>query len=98
MNHKSDRLNIRQSSLKMFYPFRLPRDEELGAGRKKACSKISSITYFLFCFLCMLIFFDPRLSCRKKKYLLPWRRGIVVISSAYTTEDPGFESRKGVML
>jgi hypothetical protein len=30
---------------------------------------------------------------------LPWRRGIVmhvVITSAYRTEDPGFESRQGV--
>jgi hypothetical protein len=26
----------------------------------------------------------------------PWRRGIVVIASAYRTEDPGFESRQGV--
>jgi hypothetical protein len=26
---------------------------------------------------------------------LPWRRGIVVIASAYRTEDPGFESRQG---
>jgi hypothetical protein len=25
-----------------------------------------------------------------------WRRGIVVIASAYRTEDPGFESRQGV--
>jgi hypothetical protein len=27
---------------------------------------------------------------------LPWRRGIVVVASAYRTEDPGFESRQGV--
>jgi hypothetical protein len=27
---------------------------------------------------------------------MPWRRGIVVIASAYRTEDPGFESRQGV--
>jgi hypothetical protein len=26
-----------------------------------------------------------------------WRRGIVVIASANRTEDPGFESRQGVM-
>jgi hypothetical protein len=26
----------------------------------------------------------------------PWRRGIVVIASAYRTEDPGFESCQGV--
>jgi hypothetical protein len=26
----------------------------------------------------------------------PWRRGIVVIASAYRTEDPGLESRQGV--
>jgi hypothetical protein len=26
----------------------------------------------------------------------PWRRGTVVIASAYKTEDPGFESRRGV--
>jgi hypothetical protein len=26
----------------------------------------------------------------------PWRRGIVIISSASRTEDPGFESRQGV--
>jgi hypothetical protein len=25
----------------------------------------------------------------------PWRRGIVDIASAYTKEDPGFESRQG---
>jgi hypothetical protein len=29
-------------------------------------------------------------------YFLPCRRGIVVIASAYRTEDPGFESRQGV--
>jgi hypothetical protein len=27
---------------------------------------------------------------------MPLRRGIVVIASAYRTEDPGFESRQGV--
>jgi hypothetical protein len=27
---------------------------------------------------------------------MPWGRGIVVIASAYITEDPGFESRQGV--
>jgi hypothetical protein len=27
---------------------------------------------------------------------LAWRRGIVVIASAYRTEDPGFQSREGV--
>jgi hypothetical protein len=27
---------------------------------------------------------------------LPWRRGIVVIASAYRTEDAGFKSRQGV--
>jgi hypothetical protein len=27
----------------------------------------------------------------------PWRHGIVVIASAYRTEDPGFESPQGVM-
>jgi hypothetical protein len=27
---------------------------------------------------------------------MPWRRGIVVIASAYRTEDPWFESRQGV--
>jgi hypothetical protein len=26
----------------------------------------------------------------------PWRRGILVIPSAYRTEDPGFESQQGV--
>jgi hypothetical protein len=26
----------------------------------------------------------------------PWRRGIVVIASAYSTEDPEFESHQGV--
>jgi hypothetical protein len=26
--------------------------------------------------------------------LRPWRRGIVVIASAYRIEDPGFESRR----
>jgi hypothetical protein len=26
----------------------------------------------------------------------PWRRGIVVIASAYRIEDPEFESRQGV--
>jgi hypothetical protein len=29
---------------------------------------------------------------------LPWRRGIVDITSAYRTEDPGFESCQGVRL
>jgi hypothetical protein len=28
---------------------------------------------------------------------MPWRRDIVVIASAYKTEDPEFESRQGVM-
>jgi hypothetical protein len=32
--------------------------------------------------------------CGKK----PWRRGIVVIASAYRTEDPRFESHRGVKL
>jgi hypothetical protein len=27
---------------------------------------------------------------------MPWWRGIVVIASAYRTEDPGFVSRQGV--
>jgi hypothetical protein len=31
-----------------------------------------------------------------KKLLQQWRRGIVVIASAYRTGDPGFESRQGV--
>jgi hypothetical protein len=26
----------------------------------------------------------------------PWRRGIVVIASAYISDDPGYESRRGV--
>jgi hypothetical protein len=41
--------------------------------------------------------------CQKSQSLLelselkrPWRRGIVVITSAYRSEDPGFESRQGV--
>jgi hypothetical protein len=29
----------------------------------------------------------------KRKF---WRRGIVIVASAYRTEDPGFESRQGV--
>jgi hypothetical protein len=32
----------------------------------------------------------------KKNILMPWRRGTEVITSAYRTEDPGFESRQGV--
>jgi hypothetical protein len=32
----------------------------------------------------------------KKLSYGPWQRGIVVIASAYRTEDPGFESRQGV--
>jgi hypothetical protein len=32
----------------------------------------------------------------KMNFFQPWRRGIVVIASAYKTEDPGFDSRHGV--
>jgi hypothetical protein len=31
-----------------------------------------------------------------EKVAKPWRRGIVVIASAYRKEYPGFESRQGV--
>jgi hypothetical protein len=34
--------------------------------------------------------------CELPRYVAPWRHGIVVIASAYMTEDPGFESRQGV--
>jgi hypothetical protein len=38
-----------------------------------------------------------QLFVNRKKLHLPWRRGTVVIASASLKEDPGFESRQGVM-
>jgi hypothetical protein len=32
----------------------------------------------------------------KFRHSNPWRSGVVVIASAYRTEDPGFESHQGV--
>jgi hypothetical protein len=43
-----------------------------------------------------LCFFCSVQKMSKKCPQMPWRRGIVVIASAYRIEDPEFKSRQGV--
>jgi hypothetical protein len=81
------------------------RDEKCDAGGAAATDRASSWSQFyenvsakfsakFFGQILILSTFGPNYTTTNIN--LPWRRGIVVIASAYRTENPGFESRQGV--
>jgi hypothetical protein len=56
----------------------------------------SGNVFGIFCGKFLIEFFSTYMHAWKNIFFLPWRCGIVVIVSAYRTEDPGIKFRQGV--